>query len=115
VGNLPRRLAADKKLVEINETPHRSIATLARMRATVTVTHAAPHTRRPQIEPPHEITEGRMTQLERAIFDAEGKLLDALHAMRVQKFEMAAHYAAIAWALIEAIRQQNEEVRNDQT
>jgi hypothetical protein len=56
-----------------------------------------------------------MTQLERAIFDAEGKLLDALYAMRVQNFEMAAHYAAIAWALIEAIRQQNEEVRNDQT
>jgi hypothetical protein len=56
-----------------------------------------------------------MTQRERAIFDAEGKLLDALHAMRVQKFEMAAHYASTAGTLIEAIEERNEEMRNDQT
>jgi hypothetical protein len=59
-----------------------------------------------------------MTQLERDIFNAEGKLLDALHAMRVHKYEMAAHYASTAGTMIEAIeaiRQQNEEMRNDQT
>ena len=44
-----------------------------------------------------------MTQRERAIFDAEGKLLDALGAMRAQNFEMAARCAGIAERLIQAI------------
>jgi hypothetical protein len=63
----------------------------------------------------HDYRDGRMTQLERAIFDAEGTLLDALHAMRVHNFEMAAHYASTAVTLIEAIEERNEEMRNDQT